>query len=74
LGKGQVTVERSASLAGSPATEFEFTIQGKVSGMYRYGFVRTGGKTLFVMAKAAGPKTVPAGARQFLDSIRPAGR
>jgi hypothetical protein len=73
LGKGQVTVERSASLAGSPATEIEFAV-GTITGVYRYGFVRTGGKTLFVMAKAAGPKTVPDGARQFLDSIRPAGR
>jgi hypothetical protein len=73
LGKGQVTAERPASLAGSTATEFEFTV-GTIRGVYRYGFVRTGGKTLFVMAKAAGENAVPAASRQFLDSIRPAGR
>src|SRR5262245_24770446 len=73
LGKGQVTAERSATLAGSPATEFEFSVR-TIRGIYRYGFVRAGGKTLFVMAKAAGENALPAASRQFLDSIRPAGR
>jgi hypothetical protein len=73
LGKGQVIAERATTLAGSPATEFEFTV-GTIRGVYRYGFVRTGGKMLFVMAKAAGENAVPAASRPFLDSIRPAGR
>lgn len=73
LGKGQVTAERVTTLAGAPATEFEFTAAG-ITGVYRYAFVRAGGKSLFVMAKAAGPKIDPAERQAFLDSIRPAGR
>jgi hypothetical protein len=74
LAKGQVTAERSTTLAGAPATEFEFTVAGNITGVYRYGFVRAGGRLLFVMAKAGGPKVSPADRQAFLDSIRPAGR
>jgi DNA-directed RNA polymerase subunit RPC12/RpoP len=71
LGKGRVTAERSTTLGGAPATEFEFAA-ANVSGVYRYGFVRAGSRLLFVMAKAAGPKISQADAQTFLDSIRPA--
>jgi hypothetical protein len=73
LAKGQVTAERVTTLAGAPATEFEFAAAG-ITGVYRYAFVRAGGKSLFVMAKAAGPKVGPAERQAFLDSVRPAGR
>ena len=45
LGKGQVTAQRETTLAGAPATEFEFTVAG-ITGVYRYAFVRAGGKSL----------------------------
>ena len=70
LGKGRVTAERSTTLGGAPATEFEFSV-ANVSGVYRYGFVQAGNRLLFVMAKAAGPMIGRADAQSFLDSIRP---
>ncbi|HSQ56834.1 MAG TPA: hypothetical protein VLM40_13920 [Gemmata sp.] len=73
LGKGQVTAKRSATLAGAPAAELEFAVEG-ITGIYRYGFVRAGDRLLFVMAKAAGPKISPEDRLAFLNSIRPAGR
>jgi hypothetical protein len=74
LGKGQVTAERATTLAGAPATELEFTIPGNITGVLRYGFVRAGGKSMFVIARAFGLNLARADARTFLDSIRPAGR
>jgi hypothetical protein len=74
LGKGRVTAERSTTLAGASATELEFVGPNNVTGVYRYGFVRAGGRLLFVMAAAGGPRVSPAERQAFLDSIRPAGR
>jgi predicted Zn finger-like uncharacterized protein len=70
LAKGRVAAERSTTLGGAPATEFELTIGG-ITGVCRYGFVRAGSRLLFVMATAAGPKVSRADAQSFLDSIRP---
>jgi hypothetical protein len=72
LARGTVTAERTTTLAGFPATELEFTVPEVGSGVIRYGFVHSGGRLLFVVASASGPKVAPADRRTFLDSIRPA--
>ena len=71
LGKGRVTAERSTTIGGAPATELEFTV-ANLTGVCRSGFVRAGGKLLFVMATAGGAKASAADRQTFLDSIRPA--
>jgi hypothetical protein len=74
LGKGRVVAERSATLAGSPATELECVMPDDATVVCRYAFVRAGGHSLFVIATAAGLKLTPAEREAFLNSIRPAGK
>jgi hypothetical protein len=73
LAKGRITAERQTTLAGAPATEYEFVAEDR-SAVCRFGFVRSGGKSLFVRAIAGGPRVGAADAQAFFNSIRPAGK
>jgi len=73
LGKGRITAERQTTLGGAPATEYEFVAEDR-SAVCRFGFVRSGGKLLFVRAIAGGPRVSAADAQAFFNSIRPAGK
>jgi hypothetical protein len=73
LAKGRITAERQTTLAGAPATEYEFEAE-KRSAILRFGFVRAGGQLLLVRVIAGGPGVSAADAQAFLNSIHPAGK
>lgn len=73
FGKGRISAERQSTLAGSPATEYEFVAEDH-SAACRFGFVRAGDKLLFVRAITGGPRVSAADAQAFFNSIRPLGK
>jgi DNA-directed RNA polymerase subunit RPC12/RpoP len=72
LGKARFVAERPATFGAFKATEVEHVAPTGDPVVTRYGFVRSGGRQLFVIAASGGRSVPPADRKAFLDSIRPA--
>jgi DNA-directed RNA polymerase subunit RPC12/RpoP len=70
--KARFVAERAATFGGFKATELEYALPTGEPVAVRYGFVRSGGRLMFVVAVAGGKGITPADRAAFFDSVRPA--